>query len=81
MSDPNGRDDVSGDVGVKVEPDEMPTRALGTLAVALTVVVVALICGAVWLFNTQVASELSAKGYTDPAPISAEHGGAASWND
>lgn len=81
MSDPSGRDLVSGDVGVLVEPDEMPTRSLGILAAVLTVVVVGLIFGAMTFFDATVQSEMEKKGYAGSAPISADQGGAATWKD
>lgn len=48
---------------VEVEPDSVPTGMLTRLAVAVTVVIVVLVIGALQLFKHEVAAEMTAKGY------------------
>lgn len=50
---------------IEVEPDTVPTAMLAKLAGAVTIVIVGLVVLAVQLFNAQLASELTAKGYAD----------------
>lgn len=48
---------------VEVEPDHVPTGMLTRLTIAVTVVIVVLVIGALQLFKAQVAQELVDKGY------------------
>ena len=48
---------------VEVEPDTVPTGMLTRLAIAVTIVIVALVIGGTELFKHQVAQELVDKGY------------------
>ena len=49
---------------ILVEPDDVPTGMLTRVAIALTVVVVVCIFGAVQLFDSALAEELQRKGYS-----------------
>ena len=46
------------------EPDNVPTRLLVNVAIALTVAVIGSVIFADFLFKSTVAAELAAKGYT-----------------
>lgn len=50
---------------ILVEPDDVPTGMLTRVAIALTVVVIVCIFGAVKLFDSTLADELKRKGYTE----------------
>lgn len=63
---------------VLVEPDDVPTGMLTRLAVAITIGIVVSVGFANWLFNTTLASELAAKGYSESSVPSA-NSGAKTW--
>lgn len=56
---------------ILVEPDDVPTGMLTRVAVAVTVVVIICVFGAVKLFDSALADEMARKGYTQTSgPIS-----------
>ena len=65
MSEHSSHSPAAADLGnIQVEPDNVPTRFLTVLAAALTVVVVALVSLAIFLFDMEKANQLEAKGYS-----------------
>ncbi len=66
VSEHSSHSPAAADLGdIKVEPDNVPTRFLTVLAGALTVVVVALVALAIFLFDMEKANQLESKGYSD----------------
>lgn len=78
MSD-HSSPESSHDVGIKVEPDDVPTGMLTKLAVAVTIVVVISVVGVNMLFDKAVGDELNAKGYDSVEAVSADRGSAKTW--
>ena len=65
MSEHSSHSPSADDLGdIQVEPDNVPTRFLTVIAGALTVVVVALVCLGIFLFDMEKANQLEAKGYS-----------------
>lgn len=78
MSDSHHSHAGSADTTVLVEPDDVPTGMLTKLAVAVTIVVVAAVVFINMVFDSTLADELSAKGYSEAA-VPSENSGARTW--
>lgn len=79
MSDTHLDHAGTGELTVKVEPDDVPTGMLAKLAVVVTIVIVASVGFMTVLFDKVLADELTAKGYTSESAVPGEHGGAKTW--
>jgi hypothetical protein len=69
----------TGELTVKVEPDEVPTGMLTKLAVIVTLVIIGSVGFAKILFDHTLANELTAKGYVGETSVPATQGSARTW--
>lgn len=81
MSDTHHDHAGTGELTVKVEPDDVPTGMLTKLAVVVTIVIVGAVVFMNVMFDKVLADELTAKGYTTEPAVPVAHGGAKTWED
>ncbi|MEC8423167.1 MAG: hypothetical protein VX000_05280 [Myxococcota bacterium] len=79
MSDSHHDQTESGEMTIKVEPDDVPTAMLTKLAVIVTIAIVACVVFVNMVFDQTLADELAAKGYTDATAVPGEHSSAKTW--